>query len=92
MRLSVLHFAIASNKYFIAVKRIKKEHRTFLRKYCHVYTCVCTNGKGGSIGNKWKKERRETRSIDKLINKEGRIMINKIKEREWMILNGNCGR
>lgn len=39
-----------------------------------------------------KEEKGEIRiSIDKVVNKEGRILLNKIGERGWMILNGSFG-
>jgi len=40
-----------------------------------------------------KREEKETRrSRDKVTNREGRIMINKLKKREWMILNGSFNK
>lgn len=56
---------------------------------------VRTDNKGDPIGTRWKKEEDIRRSTDKMINREGRIMINrdkrrdKIKERGQTILNGS---
>lgn len=46
-----------------------------------------TGNEGGPIGTEEKKEEEGRRSKDKVINKEGREMINKIGERGWIILN-----
>ncbi|XP_070162472.1 golgin subfamily A member 6-like protein 22 [Polyergus mexicanus] len=48
-----------------------------------------TEEEGGPIRTGEKEEEELRRSKDKVVNKEGRIMINKIKERGWMILNGS---
>lgn len=36
--------------------------------------------------------RQTRRSIDKVVNREGKTLVNKIEERGWMILNGNYDR
>lgn len=51
-----------------------------------------TGNEGGPIGNGERKEEEIRRLKDKIINREGRILIDKIKERGWMILNGSYGR
>lgn len=51
-----------------------------------------TGEEGGPIGMGNRTERKEEekrRSKDKVINGEGRVMLNKIRERGWMILNGS---
>lgn len=50
-----------------------------------------TGNEGGPIGRGERKEEIR-RSKDRIINREGRILINKIKERGWMILNGSYER
>lgn len=44
---------------------------------------------GGPIRTGEKKEEEKRRSKDKVINKEGRVMLSKIRERDWTILNGS---
>jgi len=46
-----------------------------------------TGNEGGPIVIDKKKEEETRRSRDRVINREGRMMINKLKERGWMILN-----
>jgi len=46
-----------------------------------------TGSKGRPIVIGKKKEKETRRSRDKVINRERRIMLNKLKERGWMILN-----
>lgn len=36
--------------------------------------------------------RQTRRSIDKVVNREGKTLVNKIEERGWMILNRNYDR
>lgn len=50
-----------------------------------------TRNKGGPIREDKEKEKEgeSGKSRDKMINREGRILINKIEERGWMILNGS---
>lgn len=48
-----------------------------------------TGNEGGLIGEGEKKEEKRRRSKDKIINKEGRIILNMIGERGWIILNGS---
>lgn len=50
-----------------------------------------TGNRGGLIREDKEKEKEgESRnSRDKMINREGRVLINKIEERGWMILNGS---
>lgn len=50
-----------------------------------------TGNRGGPIREDKEKEKEgESRnSRDKMINRERRVLINKIEEREWMILNGS---
>lgn len=50
-----------------------------------------TGNRGGPIREDKEKEKEgESRnSRDKMINKERRVLINKIEERGWMILNGS---
>lgn len=50
-----------------------------------------TGGEGGPVGSGEEEEERR-RSKDKEINKEGGILINKCRERGWMILNGSYGK
>lgn len=47
-----------------------------------------TGCEGGPIGTGKREEEPLRRSRDKVINKEGRMLIRKIKERGWMIING----
>jgi len=51
-----------------------------------------TGNKGGPIVTGKKKEKEARRSRDKVTNREGRIMVNKLKERGWMILKGSFNR
>ena len=53
-----------------------------------------TGSRGGPINDEEEKEKRsETRkSIDKVVNREGRILIDKIEERGWAILTESFGR
>lgn len=51
---------------------------------------VRTANKGGHVGEDEKEEKNEN-SMDKIINREGRILINKLDERGWSILNGTFG-
>lgn len=48
-----------------------------------------TGEEGGPIGALRGEEKELRKSKDKVINKEGRTMISKIKERGWMIINGS---
>lgn len=48
-----------------------------------------TGNEGGSIKENEKKARATRNSKDKVVYKEGRILINKIEERGWQILNGS---
>jgi len=48
-----------------------------------------TGNEGGPIVTDKKKGKEIRRSRDKVMNREGRIMVNKLKERGWMILNGS---
>ena len=48
-----------------------------------------TGNEGGPIGTGKLKEEETRKSKDKMINREGRIMLNKIKKRGWMIMNGS---
>lgn len=47
-----------------------------------------TGNRGGPIKEDKEKEK-EGNSRDKMINRERRVLINKIEERGWMILNGS---
>jgi len=49
-------------------------------------------GEEGPIVTGKKKEKEARRSRDKVTNRKGRIMVNKLKERGWMILNGSFNR
>jgi len=51
-----------------------------------------TGNEGGPIVTGKKKEKEARRSRDKVTNREGRIMINNLKKRGWMILNGSFDR
>lgn len=46
-----------------------------------------TGNKGGPIREEKEEDKSEIRSKDKVINKEGRTLINNIEERGWTILN-----
>lgn len=48
-----------------------------------------TGNEGGQIVYEKEKGEGGRRSKDKIINKEGSVMLNKLQERGWMILNGN---
>lgn len=48
-----------------------------------------TRDKGGPIETGEKKEEEGRRSKDKMINKEGKIILDEIEERGWIILNGS---
>lgn len=71
-------------------KEIEKEKEGYLMLRGHFN--ARTGTEGGSIGIGTGTERKEEvkrRSKDKVINSEGRVMLNKIRERGWMILNGS---
>jgi len=53
-----------------------------------------TGSRGGPIHDEEEDEKRtETRkSVDKVVNREGRILIDIIEERGWAILNGSFGK
>jgi len=52
-----------------------------------------TGSEGGPIKEEKEEEKEEIRrSIDKVVNKDGRILINKIEEKGWAILNGCFGK
>lgn len=56
-----------------------------------------TGDKGGRVRGDWEKEEEEEeegrkRSKDKMINTEGRKLINFLEEKRWSILNGNTRR
>lgn len=55
---------------------------------------VRTENRGRSINEEEENEKRsETRkSVDKIVNREGRILIDRIEERGWAILNESFGR
>lgn len=44
-------------------------------------------GDGGGLREEEGKERVTRKSTDKIINKEGKLLVDKIEERGWMILN-----
>lgn len=48
-----------------------------------------TGKEGDPIGAGEKKEEERRKSKDKIINKEGRTMLNMMGERGWIILNGS---
>lgn len=48
-----------------------------------------TGNEGEQIVYEEEKGKEGRRSKDKIINKEGRVMLNKLQERGWMILNGS---
>ncbi|XP_025997477.2 golgin subfamily A member 6-like protein 6 [Solenopsis invicta] len=48
-----------------------------------------TGNKGGPIEEEGEERSEIRRSIDKVSNREGRILLNKIEERGWTILNGS---
>lgn len=48
-----------------------------------------TGNKEGPIKTGEKKEEEKRRSKDKVINKEGRVLLNEIGERGWIIVNGS---
>lgn len=48
-----------------------------------------TGNAGGPIEDGEKKVEEKRRSKDKVINREERVMLNVMKERGWMILNGS---
>lgn len=47
-----------------------------------------TREAGGPIGDGERQKRETRKSVDKTINKEDKAMIDAVKERGWMILNG----
>lgn len=51
-----------------------------------------TGKEGGPIREDEGKVRTSRESKDKDINREGRILINKIEEKGWMILNGSYNK
>ncbi|TGZ36994.1 hypothetical protein DBV15_12441, partial [Temnothorax longispinosus] len=53
-----------------------------------------TGSRGGPINEEEENEKRsETRkSVDKVVNREGRVLIDQIEERGWAILNESFGR
>lgn len=51
-----------------------------------------TGCKGGLIRTGDRKVEEKRKSIDKVINKEGRILLEKLGERGWTILNGSFGK
>lgn len=50
---------------------------------------VRASEKGGPIEGLRSEEKESRKSKDKIISKERRTMISKIKERSWMIINGS---
>lgn len=51
-----------------------------------------TRNEGGPIREDEGKARITRKSKDKVVNRKGRILINKIEERGWMILNGSFNK
>lgn len=47
-----------------------------------------TGNEGGPIESRRYEEEETRRSKDKVLNKEGRVMLSKIRERGWIIANG----
>lgn len=53
-----------------------------------------TDDRGGpreEEGDTWRRKTWARKSKDKVINKEGKILIDGIEERGWMIVNGSLG-
>ena len=48
-----------------------------------------TGNEGGPIVYDEEKGEEKRKSKDKIINREGKILLNKLQERGWMILNGS---
>ncbi|KMQ89058.1 hypothetical protein RF55_11351 [Lasius niger] len=51
-----------------------------------------TGNKGGPVREENGKVKETRDSIDKVVNREGRILVSKIEERGWMILNRSYNR
>lgn len=64
--------------------QMKEETEEFLMLWEDFNTRI--GSEDGSIGKDRKKKVKIRRSKDKVINKEGQVMSNKIKEKWWMIL------
>lgn len=51
-----------------------------------------TGNKGGPMREERRKVRQTRRSADKVVNREGKLLMDRIKERKWIILNGSYDR